>query len=222
MGKFGLEFKSRQKWYTGVPSYLYQCYPFQGAPDITIKKYTPIVLAEDPNPQPEVEGQELERESGSKPDYVIENAQQALQQVQTEYPSKLGELLANMHIMVVKKILRSFVHKRKRENMNLVSRGLLLHKATGGTMCEMSVEFKKQEGPMPITISVCTFGCGVLTPPALCYQLHKLLHCDLHRTQYVLRMHPTDSITIFAAVASYCFTLESYYHSTAILLVILR
>ena len=51
-----------------------------------------------------------------------------------------------MHITLVKKILRVFIQKKKTEEVKLVSRGLLFHKATGGIMCEMSVDCGVEEG----------------------------------------------------------------------------
>ena len=169
----GLEFAMNQLLYTGVPVCLCQCYPFQGAPDITIREH-PIVLDSDT----ETEGGDEGTESGSAPAFVIENAQQAPRQV--DYPPKLGELLAKMHIRLVQKVLRVFVQKKKQEEMKVVSRGLLLHKATGGIMCEMSVEVKKNEA-VQLALSVDDFSCAVLTPSALCHHLQRLLKCDLHK-----------------------------------------
>ena len=172
-GTLGLEFAMNQLLYTGVPVRLCQCYPFQGAPDITIREY-PIVLDTDP----ESEGGDEGSESGTEPAFVIENAQQAPRQV--EYPPKLGELLANMHIGLMKKVLREFIQKNKQEELKLVSRGLLLHKATGGIMCEVRVEVRKNES-VQLAISVDDFSCALLTPSALCHHLQRLLKCDLHK-----------------------------------------
>ena len=58
-GKLGLQFASQQMAYTGVDVSLCHCYPFRGAPDITIKN-SPIVLASD------TEVQHEKPESGSE------------------------------------------------------------------------------------------------------------------------------------------------------------
>ena len=120
-------------------------------------------------------GAEEETESGSEPDCVIENSHQAPRLL--PYPPKLGELLANMHVALVRKILRMFVLKGRREELSLASRGLLLHKAIGGIMCEMTVKLKKNE-PAQLCICLDDFACGLLTPSSLCFHLQRLLKCD--------------------------------------------
>ena len=166
--KLGMTFTTLQMPYTGVPSDLCQCYPFHGAPDLTLKHF-PIILGSDGA------GAEEETESGSEPDCVIENSHQAPRLL--PYPPKLGELLANMHVALVRKILRMFVLKGRREELSLASRGLLLHKAIGGIMCEMTVKLKKNE-PAQLCICLDDFACGLLTPSSLCFHLQRLLKCD--------------------------------------------
>ena len=68
------------------------------------------------------------------------------------------------------------VYSEEKTEVKLVSRGLLLHMATGGLMCEMSVELKKE--PVQLKICVDDFVSGALTPSALCQHLHRLLKCD--------------------------------------------
>lgn len=171
MGKLGKQFAANQMVYTGVPVYLCSCYPFHGAPNITIKSF-PIILHSDT----EAEGEEPE--SGNEPDSIIENSQQAPRQV--EYPPKLGELFATMHMALVKKILKMFVQKKKHEEVELVCHGLLLSKANGGIMCKMNAELKKNK-PGELNFHVHDFACEVLTPAALCSHLQRLLRCDIHR-----------------------------------------
>ena len=144
-GKLGMAFTTLQMSYTGVPSNLCLCYPFHGAPDLTVKDY-PIVIG--------TEEAAEERESGSEPDCVIEHSIQAPRLV--PQPPKLGELLANMHVNLVKKILRAFVHKKNPEPLHLACRGLLIHKAIGGIVCEMSVDLKKNAS-VPLTVWVDDF-----------------------------------------------------------------
>lgn len=172
LDKLGSQFVMQQMLYTGVPVHLCQCYPFHGAPDITINDF-PIVLCSDS----EVVGEEVESES--EPDSINEMAQQA--PGLGEYPPKLGELIATMHTALVKEILNVFVRKKKQEEVKVVSRGLLLHKATGGVMVEMSVELMKNR-PGELKIRVDDSACATLTPSALCRHLQRLLMCgNIHQ-----------------------------------------
>ena len=172
-GSFASQFKMKQKLSTGLPVTLCPCYMFHGAPDVTIGN-SPIVV--DPDREgPREEGEEPSSES--EPEYIIENSLQA--PPQREYPSKLGELLANMHIVLVKKILKVFVKKEKPKEMKLLSRGLLLHKATGGIICEMSVELKKDE-PAKLKICIDDYVCETLNTETLCLLLQRLLNNKFH------------------------------------------
>ena len=162
--KSALRFKMHQMSYTGVPVSLCKCYPFHGAPDITIKNNSLIVIGN---------VAEAEPESGSEVETVIENTKQASRL--TECPPKLGELLANMHIALVKKVIRVFVWGKIRDEMKFATRGLLLDKAAGGIVCQMSVDLKEE--PV-LKICVDNFVCGALSTLSLCYKLQQLLKCD--------------------------------------------
>jgi len=63
--------------------------------------------------------------------------------------------------------------------MKLLSRGLLLHKATGGIICEMSVELKKDE-PAKLKICIDDYVCETLNTETLCLLLQRLLNNKFH------------------------------------------
>ena len=87
----GLEFKTRQQVYTGLPVTLSSCYPFHGSADVIIKGFTIVV---------DDEAIEV-HSSGSETEAVmIENAEQP---PKGSLQSWLEDLLANKHIFIVKK-----------------------------------------------------------------------------------------------------------------------
>ena len=168
----GIKFKFEQKSYTGVDSSLCECYPFHGSPDLTIKN-CPVILGDNAS----VEERDSGEESNREPECVIENSHQAPQLL--SHPTKLGELLSSMHVRLVKKLLKRFIKKSKNEDITLTSRGLFLSKYIGGIICEMSIDYKKNE-PAPLNISVDDYGCSVLSPSSLCHHLQRILDCQLH------------------------------------------
>ena len=167
--KLGITFKLHQTVYTGVPTDLCQCYLFRGSPDLTIKHYPIILDTEDTS--------DKSPESGSEPESVIENSLQVPKQLSN--PPKLGELLSNMHIQLVMKLLRKFVKKGQTKDVNLTCRGLFLHKSIGGIICEINVDLMKNK-PAPLNISVDDFACSFLSPSSLCHNLQRLLQSSLH------------------------------------------
>ena len=163
---FGPQFKSRQQTFTGLPPNLCSCYPFQGSPDIVIQGQ-PLMLCE----------QEEEMSENT----IFENSLQAVKQTE-EFPPKLGELVANMHVALVKKILKTFIKggPNKVNELTFRGSGLLLQKANGGILCEAKVSLKKNMAT-PFQVTVDDFVCQTLTPEALCLQLQKFLNLkDIH------------------------------------------
>ena len=172
--KIGKEFKHRQAVYTGVPPEMCGCYPFHRSPDITIGS-TQVMLSRDEQDS----GSEVE--SGSEAEAVIENSLLYQRQSDT-IPSKLGEVLANLHISLVKKVLRSFVVKGNVHEKEYKGSGLLLHSRTGGILCKMAVQSEKDK-LCPLQICIDDFASQVLTPESLCSQLQALLGCVVHQDQ---------------------------------------
>ena len=165
---FGRGFTTRQAKYTTLPADLALCYPFHGSPDITINN-TAIVCSD----TGEVESDPEELDS------IIENALQSFKQC--TFPPKIGELLANMHVIVCKKILRSFLVRRyDREEFNYVCSGLLLQKTIGRIMCRVKVPLKKN-GITKLEVEVDDFSCHTLTPRSLCHLIAQLLQESLHK-----------------------------------------
>ena len=115
---------------SGVARALCSCYPFHGSPDITIGA-TPVVLLEDK--------EENGSEQAVEADAVVENALKQLNQTDV-MPNKLGEVLANMHIALVKKILQVFVVEGRRHTIECHGSGLLLHPRIGGILCKITVQ----------------------------------------------------------------------------------
>ena len=170
--KFGKEFKHRQAIYTRVPPEMCGCYPFHGSPDITIGT-TQVMLSRD-NEQ----DSEEEQESGCEADTMVENALEQSRQADA-IPSKLGEVLANIHISLVKEVLRSFVVKCNMHEMEHKGSGLLLHPRIGGILCRMAVKLEKGK-LCPLQIHIDDFASSVLTPESLCSHLQTLLGCEFH------------------------------------------
>jgi len=66
---------------------------------------------------------EAKEESGCKAEAVVENSLQQPRQSDS-IPSKLGEVLANLHILLIKKVLWSFVVKGNIHEMEFKGSGL--------------------------------------------------------------------------------------------------
>lgn len=122
-GDKGKTFRLYQSGYTGLPQDLADCYIFHGSPDITIKPSQIIQVDQEGS---ESQGSRSKSSSESEPETVIENALQHPEQV-SSFPSKLGELLANLHISVSKKFVKMFYNDKLKER-KLSARGLFIGK----------------------------------------------------------------------------------------------
>ena len=93
-------FAKKQEIITGLFSSGIRCYPFRGAPDITIKTRAAIIS----------EGDDDDQYVSTSEDDVVENKLQCEKQ-STSDPPKLGELFAQMNIMHVQKCLSTVIKK---------------------------------------------------------------------------------------------------------------
>ena len=84
-----------------------------------------------------------------------------------------------MYKKVLKAFIKKGIHKKDRSELSYEGLGLLLHKATGGNLCKMTVNLKKNTASR-LKITVDDFCCGILTPATLCFQLQELLKCKVH------------------------------------------
>ena len=145
-------------------------------PDIVIKK-RPIVIETasggDSNPGPsggETSGEEHPIEHGKQADPL------------TNPVPKVGELLANMHISLVRKVLKKFLKdpETATDKEKVETTGLYIHKALGGYVCTMTIPVIQVE-TCPLTniqemeITVEDRTSGLLTSGQLCSCLEALL-----------------------------------------------
>ena len=175
----GPHFSFQQSVKSGIPNTLVSAYPFQGTPDIVIKKKTPIVIETasggDSSPSGETSGEEHPIEHGKQADPL------------TNPVPKVGELLANMHISLVQKALRKFLNKpdKATDKEKVETTGLYIHKALGGYVCTMTIPVIQVEN-CPLTniqemeITVEDRTSGFLTRGQLCSCLEALLKKKIH------------------------------------------
>ena len=92
----------------------------------------------------------------------------------TQIPIKIGELIAQLHFLMVSKALTRI--KKKKEVGILSCRGLLVDKQTGGKLVTASISCKSYEQKTEtMNIKVEYFPGGVLTPQELCWYLNRLV-----------------------------------------------
>ena len=174
-GKEGLQFDTFQSKRSTLPctSVVVSSYLFHGAPDILI----------DDNPIVSVEMEE-ETEEGHyvNGNHVIDCGKQAMGLI-CEFPEKLGELVANMYIANVQRVMKSLKEERIGQR-NIETRGLFLHKAVCGLTCSLVIpmfEVGAKELPQESSkIIIDELYSKSLEPSSLCYYIQKLLNLQLH------------------------------------------
>lgn len=174
-GNEGLNFDTFQSKRSTLPctSEVISSYLFHGTADILI----------DDNAVVDVEMEE-ETEEGHyvNDNRVIDCGKQALG-LKTEFPEKLGELVANMHIASVQKVMKSLKEDRIQQRV-IETKGLFLHKAVCGLTCSLIIPMFKvgaEELPQESTkIIIDELYSKSLEPSSLCHYIQKLLHLPLH------------------------------------------
>lgn len=103
----GTKFTAMQETVTGLPGDGVKCYPFRGAPDVIIKNN--VIY----NDNTEDEDEEDTNNTGTAEDIIEVGLRPCPQR--TDYPPKIGEVLAGLHIMMVQKVLRMLLTKKEFE-----------------------------------------------------------------------------------------------------------
>lgn len=171
--KEALNFASYQSKRSLLPSneVVTHSYIFHGTPDITIidKVLLDVTMEE------EIQEGELKNSK-----FTMECGKQAFSVVNT-HPEKLGELLANMHINTVQRVMQQLSMGERLSNTNITSRGLLLHKAICGITCSLKIpmfQINVSTENVPTErseISVDQFEAITLDPSSLCFHIQNLL-----------------------------------------------
>ena len=169
------QFAKKQSIYTGLSNHLAACYPFHGSPDLTIKSVALVYV--DETSESSDESSDTSAETAT-----LEVGLQMPKQCHHDgLPPKLGELLAAMHVCLVKKVLRAFIQKGKYSTGTMETRGLFLHKAIGGILCILRIPLTHGENLTAAPeVVVDAFGCHLLTTSYLCTHLQRLLRTSLH------------------------------------------
>lgn len=187
----GLKFSIKQTLKSGIPNipHLVSCYPFKGASDLVIKN-KPLVIgekvtsasasgasagyAEVRGSDGETSGEECNVECGKQADPLS-----------SPLPEKLGELSANMHILLLQKTIRMFRLKpiKAKSRTKVTTSGLYLNKGLGGYVCRMTVPLieiaetlVQQQHQQKMTLSSEDLSSGCLTTEQLCFCLKRLLN----------------------------------------------
>lgn len=176
-----INFQSRQSR-LGSDDIVLSSYIFCGTPDILIQDTAVITVGVD-----EETTEEGHHNNGA---YSIECGKQALP-LQQAVPDKLGELLGNMYITSVQKVMRSLSeeHEINPLVLRIGTRGLFLQKSTCGIVCSMNIPVLKIDandaGPTvntPVTeIGIDNFDSNALEPSSICFFVQRLLELELHK-----------------------------------------
>ena len=114
-----------------LPCFLCGCYPFQGAPDITVHS---IAICNDLGRSDEGKGgNACSDESGGSE--IVEHGLDKLQKEQ--HCPKLGQLVAGMHMILVRKVLKKFLSNKAsvRWTSTVTSKGLSINQCFGAMLC---------------------------------------------------------------------------------------
>lgn len=162
-------FGYKQAIYTGLPLDFVGCYPFRGAPDVTIKRRVISQL---------MGGDQGSDGYSSDESRTVENSN-AMPPQTSSMPKQLGEVIAGMHVCLAQKVLRMFlVKKKKPTDTEVVTSGLLIHKSVGATLCILHVPISHGGGDVPM-LEVDAAACRSLTSSCFCYHLKRLLGEDM-------------------------------------------
>ena len=134
---------------------------FHVAPDMFINKSTCVLTSDD----------NIESDSEDSIDcYVIEcNTQVMTIDANPLLPYKLGELVAQLHFLLVSKAIRRLL--KGKEIGNVTSSGLLIDKQVGGIIVDASATTSSG-----FQVNVQDFSGSILTPITLCSLLKKLIN----------------------------------------------
>ena len=163
-GDQGLEFANDQSKISYLPPNLCGCYPFQGAPDITVHNTLGIcnVLS--------CTSEEKGSSDESGDSEIIEHGLAEIPEEQ-HYP-KLGQLVAGMHMIFVRIVLKKFLSSKVSVKLTSVStRGLFLNRGFGAMLCTLSIPVGDGATAQTTTpeIHIDKKMYSVLSPEILCY-----------------------------------------------------
>ena len=167
--QMGNQFNSLQSKYTdnfGSTGY----FLFRGAPDLIIRSSTSrsyTVIATRPSRGEDVNSEDESVEVAREPPNIDPN---------TQMPIKMGELIAQLHFLMVSKALRRI--KKQRVVGTVSCRGLLVDKQTGGKIVTASISCKPYEQQETMDIKVEYSAGGSLREHELCWYLNRLLQSD--------------------------------------------
>ena len=172
-------FGMRQVLKSKIPneSYLLSCYIFKGASDITIKNEPITVTVDDANDE--------DTTSTSGEECSIENGKQS-DAISSSMPSKIGEVLAAMHISLVQKVYKMFLCKlaKAKGKTEVTTHGLYINKSLGSYVCTLTIPIiqvqveQNQQDFMKISVEDLTLGH--MGKEQLCFSLEKMLRRSMH------------------------------------------
>lgn len=171
----GLKFKSKAASRSGLDSLeLVKCFLFHGSTDITLKDSTLLAVEYPPPHDSQSSGDEKCIENGKKSDPI------------QEYPPKIGQLWACMHISIVEKCLRMFLQQKPITD-KLGTNGMYINKSSGSSLASMEIPIVKvadNHVTVPrARLRVSEPRCSVLSAPSLCHALFLLTGATQCRNQ---------------------------------------
>ena len=162
-GDQGPNFSRHQARLTGLTSDDASCYLFWGAPDITIMKTKAVV-------------------SDSDKEYVSDDQMSILQvdKQTSSGPEKVGELFAQLHMLLVQKCLRILLKKKNvdkfKSKTHVTTKGIYINKQACAILCHLTMPLSQVgcEDSRIIAMLTEESGGGLVTESQLCCLLKKL------------------------------------------------
>lgn len=163
-----LEFASIQSKISSLPANLSGCYPFQGAPDITIHHSISIC-----NDCTSYEENGSSDESGDSE--IIEHGLSKIPEEQ--HCPKLGQLVAGMHMILVRKVRKKFLSGKASVKQTSVStKGIFLNRGFGAMLCTLLIPIGNGATTQTTTpeLHIDEKMYGALSPETLCCYLTRV------------------------------------------------
>ena len=163
-----LEFASIQSKISSLPANLSGCYPFQGAPDITVHHSISIC-----NDCTSYEENGSSDESGDSE--IIEHGLSKIPEEQ--HCPKLGQLVAGMHMILVRKVRKKFLSGKASVKQTSVStKGIFLNRGFGAMLCTLLIQIGNGATTQTTTpeLHIDEKMYGALSPETLCCYLTRV------------------------------------------------
>ena len=172
--KDGLQFQSFQQKFSGFQR-LSPAYIFHGSPDVTIECESSVASL--CLPLPDDTDTQLSKYK------VIEMAGKLTARDYTGLPDKVGELVANLHWLLVANIINQITARSENTIRSITSKGLLIDKMQGcgilcmasGQLCDVDEDVDSTADASQFVIKVSQPYCGRMKPSILCHLTKKLL-----------------------------------------------